>query len=219
MDNLSLPEKYLKRRLHQKTQETSPSESVDWNEIRAVLAETERLLQDQDTTHAQILQRRADQVAEIPLPQSTPEEHLAAVLFKIGQERYAIRVTAVRAVAEMKHLTPVPCIPSYYQGVTNLDGKIMSVLDLQSFFGIPINTPPNPRRMLIVATGADLEIALSVDEVEFVMDIPRESLILSQVLGQEWLDTVSAVSSDGIILLDTDQLFRDPRIRIYEEPR
>lgn len=223
MDN-STPEKYLKHRLYRRTQELPQSNAVNWDQIRAVLRETADLLETEaipPAIRASVLQRRAEQVAETPTEAITAQDYVPVVLVKLAQERYAVPVSAMRAVSEFKRLTPVPCVPSYYSGVTNLGGKIMSVLDLLAFFGVAESAPiasPKPR-MLIVVAGAGLEIALLVDEVEAVTELPRQSLVTSQLLGQEWLESVSAVTAEGIVLLDIEQLFRDPRIRIYEEPR
>ena len=224
MDNSNLPEKFVKHRLYRRTHELAQNDMVDWEQIRATLRETADLLETEQippAIRASVLQRRAEQVAQAPTEETAAQDHIAVVLVKLAQERYAVPVSAMRAVSEFKRLTPVPCVPPYYCGVTNLGGKIMSVLDLLAFFGVADDTPvPSSRpRMLIVVAGAGLEIALLVDEVEAVTELPRLSLIASQALGQEWLENVSAVTAEGVVLLDIEQLFRDPRIRIYEEPR
>lgn len=202
-----------------RTQELRGLSVVDWDTIRSILQETGDYL---DTEHIQpamrevVLHRRAEQVSAPPTERLVPEDYLTCLTFRLGAERYAVPVTMVHTVAEVFSLTPVPCVPDFYRGVINLNGKIVTVLDILRLFGVQAES--NPTRVVVV-TGGGLEIGLLVDEIEAVKELPRQSLTKTQVLGPEWLDAVEAVTPEGRILLDIEELFRDPRIRIYEEPR
>lgn len=59
----------------------------------------------------------------------TSERYLA---FLLGKEQYAIPLLQVKEVIEMSDPTPIPQTPSYFKGVINLRGQVISVLDLRS---------------------------------------------------------------------------------------
>jgi purine-binding chemotaxis protein CheW len=199
--------------------------SVDWEAIRHTLAETSDLIDTDDRIEDNrniILQRRAEQMSQMPQNRVDADDKLPILTFKLGTEKYALPVTAIRSISELHDITPIPCVPDYYRGITNLKGKLVSVLDLMVFLGVDEDRNVEamshpPKKMMIVAIGADLEIGLMVEQVGSVTEISRETLMNVQSLGYDVLHSVSAITSDGLILLDIEQLFRDPRIRIYEE--
>ncbi len=199
-----------------KTQELRQLDTVDWESIRKILQETAGFLETEHVAMQDIvLHRRSEQVSAPPARRLVPEDYIASLTFRLGGERYAVPVERVQTVAEIRSLTPVPCVPDFYRGVINLNGKIVTVLDILRLFGV--SQTETTGNKVVVVSGAGLEIALLVDEIESVAELPRQKFTKSQVLGPEWLGAVEAVASDGRILLDIEELLRDPRIRIYEE--
>lgn len=193
--------------------------STDWNAIRTTIEETQHLIEtDAPSASARetILKRRADQLAERATPQRQVLDSLVVLTFQCGTENYALPVQSVQAVLPIRTLTPIPCVPSYYRGVMNWNSKIISILDIVSLFE-GVGADPKREQFIVVASGAGLEIGLNVNAIGAVIDLPRSLLVNAQALGQEWLDGVSAVTADGLTVLNLDQLFRDPRIHIYEE--
>lgn len=192
---------------------------IDWNAIRATIQETQLLMATEAPSAAireTVLRRRADQLAERTTHQHPVVDTLSVLSFQCGNENYALPVQSVQAVLPIRALTPIPCVPAYYRGVMNWNSKIISMLDIVSLFE---GVAPDPQReqFAIVATGAGLEIGLTVNSVGAVTELARHLLFSTQTLGQEWLDGVSAVTADGLTVLNLDQLFRDSRIHIYEE--
>lgn len=187
----------------------------NWDHIRQTLQEIAALLDETEIapeTRAAILARRSRQFAQPATPATIATTSSQAFLtFGLSVERYAIAVQQVRAIAVLRRLTPVPCVPHFYRGVTNLNGKITSVFDLRRFFELEIaDAAPT---MGIVVMGAGLEIALLVESVEGVQQLDPNEFVL-----QEFTAGIAGVTADGLILLDIDRLFREPRLRIYEEP-
>ncbi|MCQ3929822.1 MAG: hypothetical protein DPW16_05140 [Chloroflexi bacterium] len=186
----------------------------DWDIIRETLAEISSLLDEGETTpeaRAKVLERRAQQFAKAPISPTAAQTQQPYLTFRLAAEHYALSVRHVRAIAPLRRLTPMPCVPSYYRGVTNLNGRITSILDLRRFYELDIaDAAP---AMLIMVEGAGLEIALLVESVEAVQMLPP-----SAFANQESAVGIAGVMPTGLILLDIDRLFRDPRLRIFEEP-
>lgn len=196
---------------------------VDWQAVRQALQEMAALVDGGELSpemREQTLQRRATQVANRLEEQTAPQELIAVLELDLGQERYALPVQNIRLIAELEHLTPMPCVPSFYQGVTNLRGKIVSILDLGIFFDVPLYDAASRTQtgqMVVVAAGAGLEIGLLADSVATVVELARNTFVSGQSVGFDVTDAVQGVTKDGLILLDVDVLFHDSRLRIYEE--
>ncbi len=199
-----------------KPKDTPPS--LDWETIRRTLNETVALLDEKGGAagaHDAIMQQRTVQAAQPLVPRIAIEDQLPVLAFQLGAERYAVPVAAVSAVAETKHITPIPCVPAYYRGVANLGGKIISILDLSALFGIQqAEVEVTARHLVVVVEGAGLEIGLYVNQVESVVYLSAEMLKAS---GSDEELEVQAVTTDGLVVLDVEHLLRDPRIRIHEE--
>ena len=93
------------------------------------------------------------------------------VQVRLGAERYALPVEAVREVLAVGAVTPVPGAPRAVVGVQDVHGAVVPVLDPSSLLGAPVS--PAPRQAILVETGG-ASAALLVDEVEAVDELPGE---------------------------------------------
>lgn len=95
--------------------------------------------------------------------------------FALGNESYGISVLKVREIIKLAPITAVPQMPDYVQGVINLRGKIIPVIDLRLKFGLPPSTATEHSCIVVAqVTGANsavLNLGLVVDGVEEVMNI------------------------------------------------
>ena len=64
-----------------------------------------------------------------------PELHIVG--FKVGRETYGVPITSLHEIVRVPEITAVPDAPDYIEGVINLRGKIVSVIDLRKRFGEP----------------------------------------------------------------------------------
>src|SRR5260370_38708551 len=63
------------------------------------------------------------------------EKDLQVVGFRIGNETYGVRIAAVREIVRVPEITTVPSAPDLIEGVINLRGKIIPLMDLRNRFG------------------------------------------------------------------------------------
>lgn len=115
-------------------------------------------------------------VDSIPLyqPDLAPVERIRVVTFLLGQKRYALGIEFITEIIRDPRLTPVPGLPGWVLGVTNLHGDILSIVDLPRFFDVP----SIPKKLtLIVAQAADQKIGLAVDDVGFIFSFPADQIV------------------------------------------
>lgn len=95
------------------------------------------------------------------------------VVFKLGEEHFAVETERVQSITDIMGITKVPKAPSYIKGLINLRGSIKSLVDLNLLLNV---TPSEEQNNIIILTIADEEIGISVDEVEEVLDIDEKDI-------------------------------------------
>ena len=140
------------------------------------------------------------------------------VVFTLGGSRYAAPLLQVLAIDRVPPVTPIPNLPLFVKGVTNIRGDIVALLDLRTLLGI---TPPENRereRMMIVRPGPSAPAAaLVVDDVTGIASVPpgevqpvSESLdaVIAPLLSGVWLREDSLVS-----VVEFSRVFQAPEVR------
>jgi len=89
--------------------------------------------------------------------------------FQLGKEQYAIPLLQVKEVIEMSEPTPIPETPSYFKGIINLRGQVISVLDLRS--KLKLSKIENGPKTSIIILDLDnhLSIGVIVDRINSVL--------------------------------------------------
>lgn len=129
--------------------------------------------------------------------------------FQVGRETYGIPITALHEIVRVPEITAVPDAPVYMEGVINLRGKIVSVLDLRKRFGKSAGTLHRRSRILVVEHKGRLA-GMIVDEASEVLKIPASDIEAAPGMMQEGgLDCVTGLGKyQGrlIILLDVGKV-------------
>ncbi len=140
------------------------------------------------------------------------EEQLVA--FDVAGEIYGIDIANVQEIIRLPTITTIPRAPSFVEGVINLRGHIIPVIDLRKRFGIPEAEPTKESRIVVVQVG-DSTIGMRVDAVTEVLRIRSDAIEppASIVTGTDsaFLRGVGRLGGDGeeealIILLDTEAI-------------
>ena len=136
------------------------------------------------------------------------EEVSQVVSFEIGSEEYAVDILEVQEIIRMVEITPVPNAPHYVEGVINLRGKVIPIVDLRLRFGLPLAERTKETRIVVVDVSRII-IGLIVDSVSEVLRIPA-SLIEPPPNGKggssEFHKGVGRVDARLLILLDLERL-------------
>jgi len=143
-------------------------------------------------------------------------ELLQLVTFTLGNEDYAVDIRKVHEINRMKEITKVPNSPSYVEGVINLRGKVIPVINLRERFGLQTlnvergaSGTEHMRIMIMDVRG--ITMGLIVDSVSEVLrissDIVEPPPPMSTGIGTEFINGIAKLQDRLIILLDMDMLF------------
>ena len=141
-----------------------------------------------------------------------------SVGFQVGRETYGVPITSLHEIVRVPEITAVPDAPDYMEGVINLRGKIVSVIDLRKRFGETKVTAGKRNRILVVEHKARLS-GLIVDSASEVLKIPAADIEPSPTALQEGgLNCVTGLGKYKgrlIVLLDMARLleFGGPKAR------
>jgi purine-binding chemotaxis protein CheW len=134
---------------------------------------------------------------------------LHIVGFQIGRETYGVPITSLHEVVRVPEITAVPDAPDYLEGVINLRGKIVSVMDLRKRFGIKQAALKKGNRILVVEHAGRLA-GLIVDSASEVVKIPTENIepppAAFQEGGLNCVTGLGKVQGRLIVLLDMSKL-------------
>lgn len=134
--------------------------------------------------------------------------------FCLGTESYGLPVIKVREIIRFVAPTHVPQMPGHVEGVINLRGKIIPVLNLRRKFGLAPATATERTCTVVVKVAADRKtgglIGLVVDGVEEVAQISSQDLEATPDFGPQ-ADThhilgMAKVKGDIKTLLDLDRI-------------
>lgn len=148
------------------------------------------------------------------------EKDLQVVGFRIGEETFGVRIGSVREIVRVPEITSVPNAPDSIEGVINLRGKIIPVMDLRKRFGHVEVQPDKKNRILVVELDNKL-LGLIVNSASEVLKIPPSEI---EPPGNVFADGESGyVTGVGklkgrlIILLDIAKLLHRPEFKRLEE--
>jgi purine-binding chemotaxis protein CheW len=134
---------------------------------------------------------------------------LHIVGFQVGRETYGVPITSLHEIVRVPEITVVPDAPEFMEGVINLRGKIVSVLDLRKLLGEHDATPGKRNRILVVEHKARLA-GLVVDSASEVLKIPAANVESSPTEFLEGnLNCVTGLAKYNgrlIVLLDIPKL-------------
>ena len=145
------------------------------------------------------------------VPQSNAAAHAAAaqnqlqlVTFQVGTEQYGIDILAVQEINRMLPITRVPQSPLCVEGVVNLRGRMIPIVDLRKRFALDTAEPDKDRRIIVV----DLDgrtLGFIVDRVDRVLRI--DGGIIEPSPDSDYVRGVGKLEQGLLILLDLPSLF------------
>jgi purine-binding chemotaxis protein CheW len=131
------------------------------------------------------------------------------VVFDLASEHYGFDIADVREIMRMQNITKVPGAMSYVEGVINLRGKVLPVLDLRKRLGLTVSEQTEESRIVIIDV-AEGEVGVIVDAVTEVLRVRNSAIDTpsSMVMqgNADYLRGIAKLADRLIILLDLSKL-------------
>lgn len=149
-----------------------------------------------------------------PLTPGRGEEQ-QLVVFQLGAELYGVEIARVHEIIRLQTVTRVPRAPAFVDGVINLRGKVIPVVDLRRRFGLASADHSRASRIVVVEIG-DQVVGVVVDGVSEVLRVntavvePPSPVVAG--IDSEYLNGIAKLPDRLVILLDLDRILaRDER--------
>ena len=135
--------------------------------------------------------------------------------FNIGKEEYGIEIQNVMQILGMQKITELPEMPSFVQGVINLRGKVIPVIDVRLRFGFE-KREFDDRTCIIVIDINDISVGLIVDQVKEVIGIPFANIepppSINKSAESRYIKGLGKFGDSVKIMLDTQKLLFDEEL-------
>ncbi|MFH0985155.1 MAG: chemotaxis protein CheW [Candidatus Omnitrophota bacterium] len=144
------------------------------------------------------------------------------VSFKVGSSLLAAPISKIQEIIRYKGVVVIPQSPSFVNGVINLRGKIIPVIDLQKKLGIDGDYTSDKERIVVCEIGG-VRVGLKANEVLQVLRVSPESIevppeAVSEV-KQHLLQGIVNKGETMLLILNLDTVLTDPEIDILREAK
>jgi purine-binding chemotaxis protein CheW len=137
------------------------------------------------------------------------DELLQLVTFSIADEEFGVDILKVQEIIRTMEISKVPRAPDFVEGVINLRGKVIPIIDLRCRFGLE-HKPHDKNTRIIVIEMADVIVGFVVDAVSEVLRIPASTVEppppVVAGMDSEYISGVGKLEGSLLILLDLDKL-------------
>jgi purine-binding chemotaxis protein CheW len=127
------------------------------------------------------------------------------VVFDLAGQQYGVEISTVQEIIRMTEITHVPDVPPSIEGVINLRGRVIPVVDLRKRFGLRVTKPTSESRVLVVELEGD-SVGVVVDAVAEVLRLQASSIedttSLVTTADSYYIDGIAKVGEDLLILLN-----------------
>ncbi len=138
------------------------------------------------------------------------QEMVQLVIFNIGEEEFGAPINQIKEIIRMPHITRMPKAPSLIEGVINLRGRVIAVVDLARRFGLASKERDNSNRIIVVEIDNNI-IGMIVDSVTEVLRLPRENIdmtpsLIESKIEVDFIEGVGKQNGRLFILLDLERV-------------
>ncbi len=134
------------------------------------------------------------------------------VVFRLGAEEYGVPITQVQEINRLSAPTKIPKAPAFVEGVINLRGKVLPVIDLKKRFGLEETTYTDEARIVVVEIASQT-VGVIVDAVTEVLRLPLSSVepppaMIARITA-DYLRGVGKLDERLLILLDLNKVLTE----------
>ena len=129
--------------------------------------------------------------------------------FSLGEESYAVSIKYVIEINRVLEITPMPDFPSYLEGITNLRGKIVPIMNIRKRIGLPTVDYTETTCFMILSMN-DNPFGLIVDSISEVISIAEEDITpppMEDSVVSRYIDGVAKVNDKIVLIIDCETIF------------
>jgi purine-binding chemotaxis protein CheW len=145
---------------------------------------------------------------------------LHIVGFRIGPESFGVPISMVHEIVRVPDITSVPDAPEYVEGVINLRGRIISVVDLRKRFNERVITSHRKNRIIVVEVERKM-VGLIVDAASEVLKIPETDIEVPPKIFEEgevnYVTGVGKYRGRLIVMIDLTRVLQKGELRRLTE--
>lgn len=155
------------------------------------------------------------ELQEQKLPQ---EESLEKqfIVFNLGEEEYGVEILQVQTIERMLPITRVPHAPEFVEGVANLRGSVVPIIDLRKRLGLESTEHTNESRIITVKVD-EVMVGMVVDAASDVVKVPVSAIEPppSVIGGVEanYLEGVAKLEDRLLILLKLSEVLKKEEVQ------
>jgi purine-binding chemotaxis protein CheW len=194
--------------------------AIDWQEVHQRLESAQVALESglslTSEEKKRILKARAKLLAREAEKEELDQDYLGVVEFLLAYETYAIESAYVREVYPLIEITPLPGTPPFIQGIVNIRGQILSVIDLKKFFELPEKGLFDLNKIIIVRDD-NMEFGILADAVLGIRKLAGgEVEAVPPTLTGIRAQYLKGVTRERMVILDAAKILSDKNIIISE---
>ncbi len=133
--------------------------------------------------------------------------------FRLKGEEFAFDIMKVVEIIRLKEITPVPTAPAFVEGVINLRGKIIPIVDLRKRFKLESAVREKNNRIIIVELKNRQNAGIIVDEVTQVVTVTEKEILPPPPsivsVGGRYIESIVHRGDNIIVFLDMEKIFSD----------
>ena len=137
------------------------------------------------------------------------DELLQLVTFSIGEEEFGVNILKVQEIIRTMEITKVPRAPEFVEGVINLRGKVIPIIDLRRRFGLAPKGHDKNTRIIVIEIN-NIIVGFVVDAVPEVLRIPASTVEppppVVAVVVSDYISGGCYLQDRLLIMLDLDKL-------------
>jgi purine-binding chemotaxis protein CheW len=143
------------------------------------------------------------------------DDLIQLVTFRIGEEEFGVEILAVQEIIRLMQITMVPRAPAFIEGVINLRGKVIPVINMRTRFNMTPMDHTSSTRIVVMEFGQKI-VGFLVDGVSKVLRIPsgtvEEAPPVVAGIGAEYIRGVGKMDDRLLILLDLANMLGDMQL-------
>lgn len=131
------------------------------------------------------------------------------VIFELASELFGLQIASVESIIKLQPITQVPHAPGFVEGVTNLRGNVLPVIDLRKRFGFAPKAVDKNSRIIVINVDK-IKVGMIVDAVREVLTISEQAVepapAITMTVDSNFITGIVKITKNLVILLNLNKI-------------